>query len=68
MTPYGDFTYFYICLILMLPVIILGLIGKKSLIYNRLITLIMLVLIFSDDSKNLFDNQYLSYQLIFFAL
>jgi len=52
----------------MLPVIILGLIGKKSLIYNRVITLIMLVLIFSDDSKNLFDNQYLSYQLIFFAL
>ena len=28
----------------------------------------MLVLIFSDDNKNIFDNKYLSYQLIFFTL
>ncbi|RTX86648.1 D-alanyl-lipoteichoic acid biosynthesis protein DltB, partial [Mammaliicoccus vitulinus] len=68
MIPYGDFTYFYICLILMLPVIVLGLIGKRSLVYNRIITIVMLVLIFSDDSKNLFNNKYLSYQLIFFTL
>ncbi|PTI37744.1 D-alanyl-lipoteichoic acid biosynthesis protein DltB [Mammaliicoccus vitulinus] len=68
MIPYGDFTYLYICLILMLPVIVLGLIGKRSLVYNRIITIVMLVLIFSDDSKNLFNNKYLSYQLIFFTL
>lgn len=68
MIPYGDFTYFFITLLLMLPVIILGLIGKRSLIYNRFITIVMLVLIFSDDNKNIFDNKYLSYQLIFFTL
>ncbi|WP_323702934.1 D-alanyl-lipoteichoic acid biosynthesis protein DltB [Mammaliicoccus sp. Dog046] len=68
MIPYGDFTYFLITLTLMIPVIVLGLIGKRSLIYNRIITLIMLVLIFSDDSKNIFDNPYLSFQIIFFTL
>lgn len=68
MTPYGDFSFFFITLLLMLPVIILGLIGKRSLIYNRIITVVMIVLIFSDDSKNILDNKYLSYQLIFFTL
>lgn len=68
MIPYGDFTYFYICLVLMLPVIILGLVGKRSLVYNRVITLVMLILIFSDENKNLYDNKFLSYQFIFFAL
>ncbi|MBO3063182.1 D-alanyl-lipoteichoic acid biosynthesis protein DltB [Mammaliicoccus fleurettii] len=68
MIPYGDFTYFYICLALMLPVIILGLVGKRSLVYNRVITLVMLILIFSDENKNLYDNKFLSYQFIFFAL
>ncbi|PNZ72161.1 D-alanyl-lipoteichoic acid biosynthesis protein DltB, partial [Mammaliicoccus stepanovicii] len=68
MIPYGDFSFFYISIILLLPVIVLGLIGKRSLIYNRIVTFVMIVLIFSDEQKNILDNQYLSYQLIFFVL
>ncbi len=33
MIPYGDFTFFLIALIALLPVIILGFLGKRSYIY-----------------------------------
>ncbi|MFG6183299.1 D-alanyl-lipoteichoic acid biosynthesis protein DltB, partial [Staphylococcus aureus] len=64
MIPYGDFTFFLIALIALLPVIILGFLGKRSYIYNGVVTAFMIVLIFSSDKHNLFDQKYLSVQLI----
>ncbi len=46
MIPYGDFTFFLIALIALLPVIILGFLGKRSYIYNGVVTAFMIVLIF----------------------
>jgi membrane protein involved in D-alanine export len=46
MTPYETFLFFFITLILLAPTIILGLFGKSSRIYNMLITLIFLAIIF----------------------
>lgn len=66
MIPYGDFTFFLIALIALLPVIILGFLGKRSYIYNGVVTAFMIVLIFSSDKHNLFDQKYLSVQLISF--
>ena len=53
MIPYGDFTFFLIALIALLPVIILGFLGKRSYIYNGVVTAFMIVLIFSSDKHNL---------------
>ncbi len=47
MIPYGDFTFFLIALIALLPVIILDFLGKRSYIYNGVVTAFMIVLIFS---------------------
>ncbi|PTG61512.1 D-alanyl-lipoteichoic acid biosynthesis protein DltB, partial [Staphylococcus cohnii] len=41
MIPYGDFTFFFIALVILLPVIILGFMGKQSKIYNGLSTAVM---------------------------
>ncbi len=68
MIPYGDFTFFLIALIALLPVIILGFLGKRSYIYNGVVTAFMIVLIFSSDKHNLFDQKYLSVQLISFII
>ncbi|MCG3401663.1 D-alanyl-lipoteichoic acid biosynthesis protein DltB [Staphylococcus massiliensis] len=68
MIPYGEFQFFYIALGLMIPVIVLGLFGKRSLIYNAIITFIMIVLIFSDETFNLFQIPWLSIQLISFIM
>ncbi|MDT0693036.1 D-alanyl-lipoteichoic acid biosynthesis protein DltB [Staphylococcus chromogenes] len=68
MTPYASFHFFLIALIILLPIIILGLFGKRSKIYNALSTLVMLVIIFADHKHNFFGNQYLSYHTITFFL
>ena len=34
MIPYGTFTFFLIAFIVLIPVIILGFLGKRSYIYN----------------------------------
>ncbi|MCU5747036.1 D-alanyl-lipoteichoic acid biosynthesis protein DltB [Staphylococcus sp. SQ8-PEA] len=68
MTPYGNFHFFLIALIVLAPIIIMGLFGKRSKIYNFISTAVMIVLIFSDHKHNLFGNEYLSYQLFSFIL
>ena len=68
MIPYGDFTFFLIALIALLPVIILGFLGKRSYIYNGVVTAFMIVLIFSSDKHNLFDQKYLSVQIEYASL
>ena len=68
MIPYGTFTFFLVAIIVLLPVIILGFLGKRSYIYNGLSTAIMIVVIFSSDKHNLFGNKYLSIQLISFVI
>lgn len=68
MIPYGTFTFFLVAFIVLLPVIILGFLGKRSYIYNGISTAIMIVIIFSSDKHNLFDNKYLSIQLLCFVI
>lgn len=68
MTPYGDFTFFLIAFIVLIPVIILGFLGKRSYIYNGISTAIMIVLIFSSHKHNFFGQQYLSVQLFSFII
>ena len=68
MIPYGTFTFFLIALIVLLPVIILGLMGKRSYIYNGLSTFIMVVIIFSSHKHNLFGISYISTQLVSFII
>ncbi|RIN25028.1 D-alanyl-lipoteichoic acid biosynthesis protein DltB [Staphylococcus succinus] len=68
MIPYGTFTFFLIAFVLLIPVIILGLQGKRSRIYNGLSTLVMIELIFSSDKHNLFGQTWLSVQFINFIL
>ncbi len=68
MIPYGDFTLL-IALIALLPSLaVLGFLGKRSYIYNGVVTAFMIVLIFSSDKHNLFDQKYLSVQLISFII
>lgn len=64
MIPYSSFHFFAIALIVLLPVIILGLLGKRSKAYNLISTLIMIVVIFADDQHNFFGIKYLSYHLL----
>ncbi|MBA8759412.1 D-alanyl-lipoteichoic acid biosynthesis protein DltB [Staphylococcus coagulans] len=66
MTPYTSFHFFVIALIVLLPVIILGLFGKRSKVYNFISTAIMIVIIFADKKHNLFGISYISYPLISF--
>ncbi|GGA99318.1 D-alanyl-lipoteichoic acid biosynthesis protein DltB [Macrococcus hajekii] len=68
MIPYGDFTFFYIALALLLPVIVLGLMGRKYIGLNVAVSFIMLVLIFKDPNKNLFGISILSYEMISFVV
>ncbi|PTI78988.1 D-alanyl-lipoteichoic acid biosynthesis protein DltB [Staphylococcus succinus] len=68
MIPYGTFTFFLIAFVILIPVIILGLQGKRSRIYNGLSTLVMIELIFSSDKHNLFGQTWLSVQFINFIL
>lgn len=68
MIPYGTFTFFLIAFIVLLPVIIMGLVGKRSRIYNGISTMVMIILIFSSEKHNLFGLSFLSVQLINFIL
>lgn len=68
MIPYGTFTFFLIAFIVLLPVIIMGLVGKRSRIYNGISTMVMIVLIFSSEKHNFFGLSFLSVQLINFIL
>lgn len=68
MIPYGDFPFFIISLALLLPVIVLGLMGKRNEYYNWVVTVIMLVLIFKDPNKNLFGVSFLSFEMLSFIL
>ncbi len=63
MIPYGTFTFFLIAFIVLIPVIILGFLGKRSYIYNGISTAIMIVIIFASDKHNLLGQKYLSAQL-----
>ncbi|WP_414054101.1 D-alanyl-lipoteichoic acid biosynthesis protein DltB [Macrococcus equi] len=67
MIPYGDFPFFLIALIILLPIIILGIFGRKNIHLNFVATLIMIVLIFKDDTHFLFVP-YLSYALLSLAV
>lgn len=55
MILYGDFIFFLIVLIVLLLVIIFGFLGKWSYIYNGVVIVFMIVLIFFFDKYNLFD-------------
>ena len=68
MIPYGTFTFFLIAFIVLIPVIILGFLGKRSYIYNGISTAIMIVLIFSSDKHNLLGQKYLSAIVKFYYL
>lgn len=68
MIPYGDFTFFLIAFVILLPVIILGFMGKQSKIYNGLSTAVMIILIFSSNKHHLFGQAFLSLELINFIL
>jgi membrane protein involved in D-alanine export len=61
MTPYGSFLYFIIIAILLAPTVILGLRGKRFHIYNIVISVVGLALIFGS-----FWNETLT--LIFFTI
>ena len=56
MIPYGTFTFFLIAFIVLIPVIILGFLGKRSYIYNGISTAIMIVIIFASDKHNLLPS------------
>lgn len=45
MIPYGTFTFFAIAIVVLLPVVCLGFMGKRSYTYNFLSSLLMVVLI-----------------------
>ena len=66
MIPYGTFTFFLIAFIVLIPVIVLGFLGKRSYIYNGISTAIMIVIIFASDKHNLLGQKYLSAQLFLF--
>lgn len=68
MIPYGDFQFFYISLILLIPVIFLGLFGKRYIWLNTFVTVIMIMLIFKNTNLNLFGIDLLSYELISFLI
>ncbi|RXK18100.1 D-alanyl-lipoteichoic acid biosynthesis protein DltB [Macrococcus sp. DPC7161] len=68
MIPYGDFLFFFIALGLLLPVILLGFFGKRNDILNTIVTFIMIMLIFKDPNKNLFNISILSYEMVSFIL
>lgn len=68
MIPYGTFTFFLIAFIVLIPVIVLGFLGKRSYIYNGISTAIMIVLILSSDKHNLLGQKYLSVQLLSFII
>lgn len=68
MISYGTFTFFLIAFIVLIPVIILGFLGKRSYIYNGISTAIMIVLILSSDKHNLLGQKYLSVQLLSFII
>jgi membrane protein involved in D-alanine export len=53
MTPFTELMFFYYLIPLLIPVVILGLMGKRSVIYNTLVSLFMLYLIFGHDLKQL---------------
>ena len=46
MVPYGDFNFFYILLLLLIPAIVLGVIGKRVKWYGIFVSFIVLFLIF----------------------
>ncbi|QUR93926.1 D-alanyl-lipoteichoic acid biosynthesis protein DltB [Macrococcoides canis] len=68
MIPYGDFPFFFIALALLLPVVILGLLGKRNEYYNWFVTIIMLVLIFKDPNENFLGISILSYEFVSFVM
>ena len=68
MIPYGTFIFFLIAFIVLIPVIILGFLGKRSYIYNGISTAIMIVIIFASDKHNLLGQKYLSAQLFCFII
>lgn len=68
MIPYGTFTFFLIAFFVLIPVIILGFLGKRSYIYNGISTAIMIVIIFASDKHNLLGQKYLSAQLFCFII
>lgn len=47
MIPYANFYYFTILFLLLLPTIIGGLLGKKMKVYNSILTVIILVIVFA---------------------
>lgn len=51
MTPYDGLFFFYISFILILPVIIMGLKGKRSRRYSLFINIVMILLMFSSSKK-----------------
>ncbi|QTQ08836.1 D-alanyl-lipoteichoic acid biosynthesis protein DltB [Macrococcoides canis] len=68
MIPYGDFPFFFIALALLLPVVILGLLGKRNEYYNGFVTIIMLVIIFKDPNENFLGISILSYEFVSFVM
>lgn len=53
MIPFDGLLFFYIVSLLILPIIIMGLKGKKITNYSMLVNLIMIIMIFSSSKKQL---------------
>lgn len=51
MIPFGDLYFFYILLILLIPAVIIGLMGKSLKIYGMIVNFIMLVFILQTSKK-----------------
>ncbi|KOO48226.1 D-alanyl-lipoteichoic acid biosynthesis protein DltB [Viridibacillus arvi] len=49
MIPYGSFIFFFLIGIFLLPTIVLGLLGKSSKIYNMLVSIVILAVIFGNS-------------------
>ena len=62
MLPYGDFLYFYLMILALLPAIIVGLLGKRIKWYGLPASLFMIYLIFGKS------KQQVEYLIIFFII
>ena len=62
MLPYGDFMYFYLMILVLIPAIVVGLLGKKIKWYGLPASLFMIYLIFGKS------KQQTEYLIVFFVM
>ncbi|MBU3127265.1 D-alanyl-lipoteichoic acid biosynthesis protein DltB [Clostridium tagluense] len=62
MLPYGDFLYFYLMILVLIPAIVVGLLGKRIKWYGLPASLFMIYLIFGNS------RQQVEYLIVFFVM